>query len=85
MESFKTKGTCAREIKFEIENDRVVEIEFVSGCPGNLIGIQSLVKGLTIDKIIEKFDGITCGSKNTSCPDQLAIALKQYKKTHGEA
>jgi uncharacterized protein (TIGR03905 family) len=82
MESYKTKGTCAREIKYEIENDTLKNVEFVSGCPGNLLGIQALVEGLTIDEVIEKFDGIGCGSKTTSCPDQLAKALKLYKTTH---
>ena len=79
MQSYKTSGTCAREIKFEIEDDKITEIQFISGCPGNLIGIQSLVKGKHIDHVIEKLKGVPCGSKTTSCPDQLALALKEYK------
>lgn len=79
MESYKTNGTCAREIKFEVQDNKITEIEFVSGCPGNLIGIQSLVKGEDIDAVIDKLKGVPCGSKTTSCPDQLALALEEYK------
>ena len=79
MQSYKTSGTCAREIKFEIEDGKISEIEFISGCPGNLIGIQSLVKGQTIDEVIKKLKGVPCGSKTTSCPDKLALALEDYK------
>lgn len=79
METYKTSGTCAREIKFDVNGDKVNNVEFVSGCPGNLLGIQALVEGLTMDEIIEKFEGIKCGFKETSCPDQFAKALKEYK------
>lgn len=82
MESYKTKGTCAREINFEVNGDKVTNVEFVSGCPGNLLGIQALVEGLTVDEIIEKFEGIGCGNRPTSCPDQFSKALKEYKATH---
>ena len=74
--TYKTQGTCSRSIEIEIENDRVVDVNFVGGCNGNLKGISSLVKGLTVDEVIEKLEGITCGFKGTSCPDQLAKALK---------
>lgn len=79
MQSYKTKGTCSSEIKFKIENEKLAEIEFVSGCPGNLLGITHLVKGEHIDHVITKLKGVPCGSKSTSCPDQLAQALEQYK------
>lgn len=79
MESFKTKGTCARQINFDVIDHKVTNVDFVSGCPGNLLGIKALVEGRDIDEVIEKFSGITCGNKTTSCPDQLAIALKEYK------
>jgi uncharacterized protein (TIGR03905 family) len=79
MESYKTSGTCAREIKFEVEGNTVKNVEFVSGCPGNLLGIQALVEGLSVDEIITKFEGINCGTRPTSCPDQLAKALKEYQ------
>lgn len=74
--TYKTQGTCSRSIEIEIENDRVIDVNFVGGCNGNLKGISSLVKGLTVDEVIEKLEGITCGFKGTSCPDQLAKALK---------
>ncbi len=80
MEVYKTKGTCAREIKYNVKDHKVTDVDFVSGCPGNLLGIKALVEGLDIDEVIEKFDGITCGNKKTSCPDQLAQALKKYKE-----
>lgn len=79
MQSYKTKGTCAREIKFEVKDDLITDIEFVSGCPGNLLGIQSLVKGKHIDEVIDTLKGVPCGSKSTSCPDQLALALEEFK------
>ncbi len=82
MESYKTQGTCAREIKFDIKDNKVTNIDFVSGCPGNLLGIKALVEGQDMDDVITKFKGITCGSKSTSCPDQLAQALVDYKASH---
>ena len=74
-----TKGTCSTEINFEIENDKITEISFTGGCSGNLQGICSLVKGMNIDDVISKLEGIKCGYKSTSCPDQLAKALKELK------
>jgi len=82
MESYKTQGTCAKEIKFNIVDNKVTNVDFVSGCPGNLLGIKALVEGKDMDEVIEKFAGITCGSKSTSCPDQLAQALEEYKEDH---
>lgn len=81
MEIFKPVGVCSREINFEIENNILKSINFKGGCPGNLLGISSLVEGMNIDDAISKLEGITCGPKNTSCPDQLSIALKQYKNS----
>lgn len=79
MNSYKTSGVCAKEIKFDVNGDKVMNIEFVSGCPGNLLGIQALAEGLTIDELITKLEGINCGKRPTSCPDQFAQALKSYK------
>lgn len=79
MNTFKTSGTCAKEIKFDVKEDKVCNVEFISGCPGNLLGIQALVDGLTVDEIIYKFEGISCGGRPTSCPDQFAKALIEYK------
>ncbi|MEE0946504.1 MAG: TIGR03905 family TSCPD domain-containing protein [Acutalibacteraceae bacterium] len=73
------KGVCSRSIDFEVDNGVVTDISFVGGCNGNLKGISSLVKGMKIDDIIERLDGIKCGFKDTSCPAQLAMALKEYK------
>ena len=74
-----TKGTCSTEINFEVENNKITEISFTGGCSGNLQGICSLVKGMNIDDVISKLEGIKCEYKSTSCPDQLAKALKELK------
>ena len=84
MLKYKTQGTCSREIIFDIENNTIKSAEFVGGCPGNLIGISSLVKDMDIHEAITRLEGITCGNKTTSCPDQLSNALKEYLKTSFE-
>lgn len=73
------KGVCSRKMIFEIEGDTIQSLEVIGGCNGNLKGISSLVRGQKIDEIISRLDGITCGPKPTSCPDQIAAALKAYK------
>ena len=77
--TYKTKGTCSREITFSVEDGKVKNVSFYGGCNGNLKGIGSLVEGMEIDEVIKRLEGTTCGSKKTSCPDQLAKALKAYK------
>ena len=77
---YKTKGTCSQRILFEIENDIVKNVQFIGGCNGNLKGIGTLVEGMKIEDVINKLEGIHCGMKPTSCPDQLAQALKQTNK-----
>lgn len=77
--TYQTKGTCSREIIFEIEDGKILNVEFIGGCNGNLKGISSLVKGMEIDDVITRLEGTTCGMKSTSCPDQLATALKEAK------
>ena len=77
--NYKTQGTCAREIAFEIVDGKVQNVQFFGGCNGNLKGIGALVEGMGIDEVIARVDGIRCGSKVTSCPDQLAAALKAAK------
>ena len=77
--TYKTKGTCSREITFEVENGKVKNVQFFGGCNGNLKGIGALVEGMDIDDVIARIEGTTCGMKKTSCPDQLAQALKAYK------
>ena len=77
---YKTKGTCSQHILFEIEDNKVKNVEFIGGCNGNLKGIASLVEGMAVDEVISRIDGIRCGMKQTSCPDQLAQALKSAKE-----
>ena len=77
--TYQTKGTCSREIIFEIEDGKILNVEFIGGCNGNLKGISSLAKGMDIDDVIARLEGTTCRMKATSCPDQLATALKQAK------
>ena len=77
--SYKTKGTCSREITFSVEDGKVKNVQFYGGCNGNLKGIAALVEGCDIDEVITRVEGIHCGMKSTSCPDQLAQALKAAK------
>lgn len=81
MEKFEYKptGVCSSNMIFEIEDNIVKNVRIIGGCPGNSLGVAALVKNKNIDEIIKLLDGIRCGFKNTSCPDQLANALKQYK------
>ena len=73
----KTKGTCSQRIFFEIEDGKVKNVQFVGGCNGNLKGIAALVEGMSAEEVISRVEGIRCGMKGTSCPDQLAKALKE--------
>lgn len=73
---YKTKGTCSARIIFEVEDNKLKDVQFVGGCNGNLKGIGALVEGMDIDEVISRLEGIKCGMKSTSCPDQLAQALK---------
>ena len=77
--TYKTKGTCSQMISFEVEDNKVSNVQFFGGCNGNLKGIGSLVEGMNIDEVIARVEGIKCGMKSTSCPDQLAQALKAAK------
>ena len=74
---YKTKGTCSQRILFDIEDGKVRNLQYIGGCNGNLQGICRLVEGMNASEIIEKIEGIRCGFKPTSCPDQLAKALKE--------
>ena len=78
--TYKTAGVCSRSIEIEIENDIVVSAKYNGGCSGNTQGVAALVAGMSVDEAINRLSGIRCGFKNTSCPDQLAIALKEYKE-----
>lgn len=76
---YRTTGTCSQLINFDVNDGKVSNVSFVGGCNGNLQGIGKLVEGMSVDEVITKLEGIKCGFKSTSCPDQLACALKQYK------
>lgn len=73
--SFTPKGVCTREIILDIEDNIVKNVEFIGGCNGNLKAISQLVKGFTVEQVAEKLSGITCGTKPSSCSDQLAKAV----------
>lgn len=75
---YKPSGVCCRKIIVEIDDGIVENVEFVGGCPGNTLGIASLVKGMKVEDVEEKLSGIKCGFKNTSCPNELAKFLKEY-------
>ena len=77
--TYKTKGVCSQMISFDLENGTVRNVQFFGGCNGNLKGIAALVDGMNIDDVIARVEGINCGMKATSCPDQLAPALKAAK------
>ena len=77
--TYKTKGTCSQMINFEVEDNKVKNVQFFGGCNGNLKGIAALVEGMDIDEVISRVEGVKCGMKSTSCPDQLAQALKEAK------
>jgi len=76
---YKTKGTCSAAIEFDIKDDIITSCEFIGGCMGNTQGVARLVTGRSVDEVIDTLEGIDCNGKGTSCPDQLAKALKQYK------
>lgn len=78
MKVFKTSGVCAKEIHIEIESGIIKDVNFISGCAGNLLGIKSLVQNKPVEEVIQTLKGIQCGSKSTSCPDQLALALESF-------
>ncbi len=75
--TYRTKGTCSRSITFDIEDGVVRNVQFEGGCNGNLKGIGAIVDGMKVEDVIDKLSGIRCGFKSTSCPDQLAQALRE--------
>ncbi len=74
---YKTRGTCSRAINIEVEDGIVKSVQFVGGCAGNTAGISKLVEGMAVEEVVRRLSGIRCGFKNTSCPDQLAQALRE--------
>ena len=79
MYQYATKGTCSSAIQFDVDGDIVKDVRFIGGCSGNTQGVARLCEGRSVDEVIGLLEGIRCGYKATSCPDQLAQALKQYK------
>lgn len=76
------KGVCSMQMVFEIDSNIIKSLKIIGGCPGNTIGVSRLVVGKTVDEVIEMLKGILCGARGTSCPDQVAIALEEYKKNN---
>ena len=79
---YKTSGVCSQAIEFDVIDGKVSNVRFIGGCSGNTQGVAALIEGMDIDDAISRIDGIRCGYKSTSCPDQLAKALKEYKNSH---
>jgi len=75
---YEPNGVCSNQFNFEIEDNKIKSLEVIGGCNGNLQGISSLLKEMDINNAIERLEGIKCGFKNTSCPDQIAQALKSF-------
>ena len=78
--TYKTSGTCSREIKVCVEGNRIKSVQFVGGCAGNTTGVSRLVEGMLVSEAIDRLSGIKCGFKPTSCPDQLARALREVSE-----
>ena len=78
---YRTQGTCCALMNVVLDDNKVYDVEFIGGCNGNLQGIRKLIIGMDIDDVISKLQGIQCGSKSTSCPDQLSQCLLEYKNT----
>ncbi len=79
MMTYRTRGTCSSEIQFDVKDNKVTDVRFIGGCSGNTQGVARLIESMDVDEAIRRLDGIHCGPRPTSCPDQLARALKQYK------
>ena len=77
--TYRPKGVCSQLMDIEVEDGKIASVKVTGGCSGNLQGISSLLKGMDVDEAISRMEGIRCGFKSTSCPDQIAQALKQYK------
>ena len=83
--TYRTSRTCSRAIEFDVEGDTVKSVRFIGGCMGNTQGVAALVAGRKVDEVIGLLKGIDCGGKGTSCPDQLARALEEYKEEQAKA
>lgn len=78
---FKPKGVCSQEMIIQLEEDIIKEVKIIGGCAGNTVGVSRLIKGMKINEAIKRLKGIPCGLRSTSCPDQLAIALEEAKRS----
>lgn len=76
--TYQTRGVCSRSIDIKIENGIIEQVIFHGGCAGNTQGVAALIRGMTVEEAMERLSGIRCGFKSTSCPDQLATALREY-------
>ena len=79
---YKTRGVCSQEIHFDVTDHKLTNVRFVGGCSGNTQGVERLVEGMYVSEAIRRLEGIRCGFRPTSCPDQLALALKSYEKAN---
>ncbi len=75
---YDTKGVCSRQIQIELSDNVITSVKFLGGCAGNTQGVAALLIGMTVEEAIKRLSGIRCGFKSTSCPDQLACALKKH-------
>ena len=80
---YRPQGVCSQRIFVELDGDTIKHVEFIGGCSGNTQGVARLVEGMDVDEVIRRLDGIHCGFRPTSCPDQLAKALKGYRESVG--
>ena len=74
------KGVCCKKMVIEVDNEIIQNVTFLGGCPGNTVGVANLLKGMKVEEAIQKLEGITCGFKSTSCPNELALGIKEYYK-----
>ena len=82
---YQTHGVCSREITFDVVDHKCVNVRIKGGCSGNTQGVARLAEGMDIDEVLQRVEGIKCGARPTSCPDQLARAIRQYKEENGLA
>lgn len=80
--TYSPQGVCSMQMIFDIEGNIIKELQIIGGCPGNTVGVSHLVKGKTVDEVITLLKGIPCGARGTSCPDQVARALQEYKEKY---
>lgn len=79
---YRPKGVCSQEMRFEMDGDIIRDVMIVGGCAGNLLGISRIIKDKHISEVVEAFEGVRCGAKQTSCPDQISKALAVYQSEH---